>query len=402
MMVSAMRPLKDLSLSAVVAGFVAVLVAFSSSAVVVFQAARALDATPEQTASWMLALGVAMGVTSITLSLRFRMPILTAWSTPGAAMLVTSVSGVSMEQAVGAFMVCSALIVLVGVTGWFEKAMNRIPQTLGAAMLAGVLLRFGLEGFAALQTQFLLVMAMLITYLVARRAAPRYAIPLVLAAGVVVAGLGGLLDVSELRFAFAKPVFVMPELSMSAVASVALPLFVVTMASQNVPGVAVIRASGYEPPISPLITWTGFSSLVLAPFGAFAINLAAIVAAITMGRDAHEDAQRRYMAAVCAGVFYIAVGSLGASVAAAFAVFPQEMVLALAGLALLNTIGSGLAMAMQDPVRREPALVTFLVTASGLQLGGIGAAFWGISAGVLASVVLHAPLSASAAPASRD
>lgn len=394
-----MRALRDLSLSAVVAGFVAVLVAFSSSAVVVFQAARALDATPEQTASWMLALGVAMGITSITLSLRFRVPVLTAWSTPGAAMLVTSVGGVTMAQAVGAFMVCSALIVLAGATGWFEKAMSRIPQTLGAAMLAGVLLRFGLEGFSALQTQFVLVMAMLLTYLIARRLVPRYAIPLVLAVGVVIAGVSGQLDVSGLRFEFARPVFVMPEFSVPALASVALPLFVVTMASQNVPGVAVMRASGYEPPISPLITWTGFSSLLLAPFGAFAINLAAIVAAITMGEDAHDDPKKRYMAAVSAGVFYLVVGSLGASVAAAFAVFPNEMVLALAGLALLNTIASGLAMAMRDEDRREPALITFLVTASGLQLAGIGAAFWGILAGVLASIVLHAPLSGDAASA---
>ncbi len=391
-----MRAFRDLSLSAVVAGFVAVLVAFSSSAVVVFQAAQALDATPEQTASWMLSLGVAMGVTTIALSLRYRMPILTAWSTPGAAMLVTSVGGITMPQAVGAFMVCSALIVAVGATGWFERAMRRIPQTLGAAMLAGVLLRFGLEGFSAIQSSFALVATMIGTYLVVRRVWPRYAIPAVLAVGVVFAAGSGQLDPSGLRFALAKPVFVMPEFSLAAIASVALPLFVVTMASQNVPGVAVIRASGYDPPLSPLITWTGVSSLVLAPFGAFAINLAAIVAAITMGEDAHDDPGKRYMAAVSAGVFYLLVGLLGASVAAAFSVFPTQMVLALAGLALLNTIGSGLAMAMRDEARREPAMITFLVTASGLQLAGIGAAFWGILAGVIASIVLHAPLGTGA------
>ncbi len=391
-----MRLIRDLSLSAVVAGFVAVLVAFSSSAVIVFSAAQALHATPAQTASWMLALGVAMGVTSIALSLRYRMPVLTAWSTPGAALLVTSVGGISMPEAIGAFMVCAALIVLVGVTGWFERAMRKIPETLGAAMLAGVLLRFGLDAFSAAQTELLLVLAMLLTYLVARRFWSRYAIPLVLAVGTVIAAAQGHLQFGDLTLAIARPVFVMPQFSVAAIVGVALPLFVVTMASQNVPGVAVIRAAGYDPPISPLITWTGVSALLLAPFGAFAVNLAAIVAAITMGRDAHEDPDKRYVAAVTGGVFYLLVGLMGATVTAVFAMFPKEMVLALAGLALLATIGSGLAAAVHDPGRREPALITFLVTASGLHLMGIGAAFWGISAGLLASVILHAPLRGAA------
>jgi benzoate membrane transport protein len=379
---------KDLSFSAVVAGLVSVLVGFSASAVIVFQAAQALGASPAETASWMLALGVAVGATSILLSLRFRVPVLTAWSTPGAALLVTGVSGVTMPQAVGAFMVASALIVLVGATGWFESAMRRIPHTLGAAMLAGVLFRFGVEGFAAMQTQLLLVLLMFGVYLVMRRFIPRYAVPAVLFTGIAVVAAQGHLRLGDLHFALARPVFVMPELSVAAVAGVALPLFVVTMASQNVPGVAVIRASGYNPPISPLITWTGFSSLVLAPFGAFAVNLAAITAAITMGRDAHEDPDKRYMAAVAAGVFYLIVGLLGATVAGLFAMVPAEMILALAGLALLGTIGSGLATALRDERHREPALVTFLVTASGLTLFGIGAAFWGIIAGVIATAVL--------------
>lgn len=384
--------LKDLSLSAVVAGFVAVLVAFSSSAVIVFQATRALGATDAQIGSWMLALGIAIGATSITLSIRYRIPVLTAWSTPGAAMLVTSVSGVSMGEAVGAFMVCATLIVLVGMTGWFEKAMSRIPQTLGAAMLAGVLLRFGMDAFRSLEGEFTLVAAMALVYLVARRFWSRYAIPLVLATGLAVVAAQGHLRLAELHVALARPVFVMPELSLAAIASVALPLFIVTMASQNVPGVAVIRAAGYDPPISPLITWSGFSSLVLAPFGAFAMNLAAIVAAIGMGRDAHDDPSKRYISGVSFGAFFVLFGLFGATVASVFSMVPAEMVLALAGLALISTIGSGLAAAVADESRREPALITFLVTASGLQLAGIGAAFWGITAGLIASVILHAPL----------
>jgi len=387
-----LRALQDLSFSAVVAGFVAVLVGFSGSAVIVFQAARALGATPAETASWMLGLGIAVGLTSIVLSIRYRMPILTAWSTPGAALLVTSVKGISMPEAVGAFIVCAALIALVGATGWFERAMSRIPENLGAAMLAGVLLQFGLKGFAGMESQFVLVGAMFATYLIARRLLPRYAIPAVLLVGTVGAVIGGQFHLSSLSLELTRPVFVMPEFTLAAIASVALPLFVVTMASQNVPGVAVIRAAGYDPPISPIITWTGLSAMVLAPIGAFTVNLAAITAAITMGEDAHEDSTKRYVAAVSAGVFYLLLGLFGATVSALFAAFPQEMVFALAGLALLNTIGAGLASAVSDPVRREPAVVTFLITASGLHLFGIGAAFWGIVAGVLASVILHAPL----------
>ena len=384
-----MNALRDLSFSAAIAGFVAVLVGFTSSAVIVFQAARALGASPAETASWLLALGVAIGVTSIVLSLRYRVPVLTAWSTPGAAMLVTGVAGVTMPEAIGAFMVCSALIVLVGATGWFEKAMDRIPHSLGAAMLAGVLLQFGLQAFTSMATQPVLVGAMFATYLGARRFSPRYAVPAVLLAGTVVALAQGQMHLAELPLQLARPVFTMPQLSVAAIASVALPLFVVTMASQNVPGVAVIRASGFRPPVSPIITWTGASSLILAPFGAFAVNLAAITAAITLGREAHEEPGRRYMAAVSAGAFYLVIGLFGATVGAVFAMFPSEMVLALAGLALLGTLGGGLATAMHDEHHREPAIVTFLVTASGVHFFGIGAAFWGLVAGVVATLVLR-------------
>ncbi|NTU70621.1 MAG: benzoate/H(+) symporter BenE family transporter [Coriobacteriia bacterium] len=384
--------LNDLSVSAIVAGFVAVLVAFTGSAVIVFQAAQALGATDAQIGSWMLALGLAIGATSITLSLRYRIPVLTAWSTPGAAMLVTSVKGVTMSQAIGAFMVCAALIVIVGATGWFEKAMARVPHTLGAAMLAGVLLRFGLEAFASLETQLLLVGVMIATYLVVRRFASRWAVPLVLVAGMVTVAAQGHLRVAEMHFALARPVFVMPEFSLASIVSVAIPLFIVTMASQNVPGVAVIRAAGYEPRISPLIMWTGMTSLALAPFGGFSLNLAAIVAAIGMGPDAHPDPAKRYWSGVSFGGFFVLLGLLGATVTSIFSMFPTEMVVALAGLALIGTIGSSLASAIRDEGRREPALITFLVTASGLQLLGIGAAFWGIVAGLVASIVLHAPL----------
>ncbi|CAN7276597.1 benzoate/H(+) symporter BenE family transporter [Pseudoxanthomonas sp. LjRoot168] len=381
--------LKDLSLSAIAAGFVTVLVGFASSAVIVFQAAQSLGASPEEISSWMWALGLGMGLTCIGLSLRYRMPVVTAWSTPGAAMLISSVAGLPLSDAIGAFLLSALLIAVCGFSGFFERMISRIPVSLASGMLAGVLLRFGIDAFASMKTQLGMVLTMFAAYLLARRLLPRYAVILTLLVGISIAGALGLLRIDGLSLQLAKPIFTTPTFSFAAVVGIALPLFIVTMASQNVPGVAVIRASGYPIPISPVVGWTGVVNLVLAPFGAFALNLAAITAAICMGREAHEDAARRYVAAIAAGVFYVLVGLFGATVAALFAAFPKELILAIAGIALLGTIGNSLAAALREEAEREPALVTFLVTASGLSLAGIGSAFWGLVAGVVTLLVLR-------------
>jgi benzoate membrane transport protein len=374
-------------LSAVVAGFVAVLVGFTSSVVIVFQAAAALGATPAQTASWIWALGLGMGLTTLGLSLWYRQPVLTAWSTPGAALLVTAGAGVPMSDAVGAFIVCALLITAAGATGWFARVMNRIPQALAAALLAGVLARFAFDAFASMQRERVLVLTMFVAFLLGRRFWPRYAVPVVLGVGMLIAGLHGQLRLSTVEWALAVPVFTVPTFTVSALVGIALPLFVVTMASQNLPGVAAQRAAGYTTPVSPVITVTGLASLVLAPFGGYALNLAAITAAICMGREAHEDPQQRWKASAAAGVFYIVTGLLGGAVVGLIAAFPKELVLAVAGLALLGTIGSGLATAMKDEGEREAALITFVVTASGLTLFGVGPAFWGVVAGAAALAV---------------
>ena len=379
--------LKDLSLSAVVAGFVAVLVGFTSSVAIVFQAAAALGATPAQTTSWIWALGLGMGLTSAGLSLWYRQPVLTAWSTPGAALLVTAGVGLPMAEAVGAFIVCALLITAAGASGLFARVMDRIPQALAAALLAGVLTRFALDAFLSLKTEPVLVGAMLAAYLLGRRLWPRYAVPGVLAVGGAVAALRGQMQGSGIVWEWATPVFTTPAFSLAATIGVALPLFVVTMASQNLPGVAAQRAAGYDTPVSPVVATTGLATLLLAPFGGYALNLAAITAAICMGREAHEDPTRRYTAAVMAGLFYIVTGLLAGAVVGLIAAFPKELVLALAGFALLGTIGSGMAVAMRDEGSREAALITFLVTASGLALWGVGSAFWGVVAGALALAV---------------
>ena len=378
---------RDFLLSAVAAGFVTVLVGFTASAVIVFQAAQALGASDAEIASWMWALGLGMGLTCIGLSLRYRMPVVTAWSTPGAAMLIASTSGLPYAEAIGAFVVSAVLMTIAGFSGLFERSLSRIPVSLASGMLAGVLLRFGLDVFVSMQTQLGLALAMFVTYLCGRRLFPRYAVIATLLVGIAIAAAIGLLHVEGVRLQWARPVFTMPALSLASLFGIALPLFIVTMTSQNVPGVAVIRASGYDVPISPVIGWTGVMNTLLAPFGAFALNLAAITAAICMGREAHLDPQRRYVASVFAGIFYVIVGVFGATVAALLAAFPRELVMAIAGIALFGTIGNSLAAAMRDESDREPALIAFLVTASGVSLAGIGSAFWGLLAGALTLAV---------------
>ena len=381
--------LNDLSLSAATAGFVAVLVGFTSSVAIVFHAATALGATPAQISSWMWALGLGMGLCSLLPSLWLRKPVMVAWSTPGAAVLATAGAsgGFGMAEATGAFLVCAALITLFGVTGWFETLMDRIPIALASALLAGVLTRFGLDAFVALKSAFAMVLLMLAAYLIGRRLWPRYAVPGVLVAGTVYAASTGQLHLGDVQWGLTMPVFTAPEFSWRATVSLALPLFVVTMASQNLPGVAVMRATGYELPISKIITLTGLATLVLAPFGAFALNLSAITAAICMGREAHPDPARRYVATAACGLIYCVVGLFGAAVTGVLAAFPHELVVAVAGLALLGTIAGGLTVALKDEAHREPALITFLVTLSGVSLAGIGSAFWGVVAGALALFV---------------
>ncbi|GAB2511663.1 benzoate/H(+) symporter BenE family transporter [Nocardiopsis aegyptia] len=376
--------------SAVAAGLIAVLVGVTSSIAIVFAAADAAGATPGQTASWVLALGVGMAVTCVGLSLRYRAPVVTAWSTPGAALLAVGLDGVTMPQAVGAFLFSAALITLSGVTGWFEKVMDRVPVPLAAGLLAGVLLQFGLGLFTSMEGDFTVVFAMFAVYLVCRRWLPRYAVLLALVAGGAVAAVNGTLDLGEVAPALARPVFVAPEFSWQVMVSVGVPLFVVTMASQNLPGVAVLRGDGYRVPISPVLGWTGLTNMLLAPFGCYGLNLAAITAAICTGPQAHPDRERRFTAAVWAGIFYLCVGVFGATVASLLAALPTTLILAIAGLGLLGTIGGSLASALGDERSREAAVVTFLATASGFTLLGVGSAFWGLVAGVLTLLVTGA------------
>jgi benzoate membrane transport protein len=380
--------LKDASFSALVAGFIAVLVGFTSSVAIVFQAAQGLGATPGQITSWVWALCVGTGLTSIGLSLWYRQPVLTAWSTPGAALLAAT-HGVSLAAATGGFIISAALITIAGASGGFERLMDRVPVAIAAALLAGVLTRFGLDAALAAHADPWLVGAMALVFVLGRRFWPRFAVPGVLVAGIALAAALGRISLAGVQWGWASPVFVMPEFTRAGALGVGLPLFIVTMASQNLPGVAAQRAAGVTAPVSPVIATTGLATLLLAPFGSFGLNLAAITAAICMGPEAHPDPKRRYIAPVAAGVLYLLVGLSGGAVVGLMAAFPHALVAAVAGLALLGTIAGALASALAAERHRDAAALTFLVTLSGVTLGGIGAPFWGVVAGGLALGVQH-------------
>ncbi|MFK7605645.1 MULTISPECIES: benzoate/H(+) symporter BenE family transporter [unclassified Pseudomonas] len=384
-----LHPLNDTSPSAVVAGFIAMMTGYTSSLVLMFQAGQAAGLSSGQISSWIWSLSIGMAVCSIGLSLRYRTPITIAWSTPGAALLITSLGGVRYDEAIGAYITCAVLVIICGMTGSFERLVKRIPASLAAALLAGILFKIGSEIFVAAQHRSGLVIGMFATYLIVKRLTPRYAVLAALVIGTLLSGLLGLLDFSGFALEVAVPVWTTPSFSLAATISIGIPLFVVAMTSQNMPGIAVLRADGYTVPASPLITTTGVASLLLAPFGSHGINLAAISAAICTGPHAHEDPKKRYTAAMWCGIFYGIAGIFGATLAALFASLPKELVLSIAALALFGSIINGLTIAMSETKEREAALVTFMVTASGMTLFSVGSAFWGIVAGVLTLMILN-------------
>lgn len=379
-----MKFFNDVALSTVFAGGVTVLVGFTSSLALVFQAAQATGADATQMASWVWALGMGMAATCIGLSWRYRTPVVTAWSTSGAAMLIISAPGLPMGEVVGAFVFSSLMVTWVGFSGWFERFMDRVPLPLAAGMLAGVLLRLGLDVFVVMSSQLWLPLLMVLVYLLSMRFWPRYAVVLTLFAGVALAAWQGLLRLQEIEWQWAHPVWTTPSFTLSGFISLALPFFIVNMASQNIPGVASLRAHDYHPPLSPVIGWIGVANLLMAPFGAFSVNLAAITASICASPEAHPDRKKRYTAAMSAGVFYCLSGLAGASMVSVFAAFPKTLVTVLAGIALFGTISNALASALQDTAHRQAAFLTFAVTASGFSLWGISSAFWGLVAGLVA------------------
>lgn len=379
---------RDLSLSAVVAGFIATVISYAGPLVIIFQVAQAADLPHEVLSSWVWAISIGSGVLGIVLSLRYKVPVIVAWNAPGSALLITLLPGMSLNEAVGAYLISSAIILLVGLSGTFDRIVSKLPAAISAGMLAGILFSFGTGLFVSLQDQPLLVLAMFVTYLLVKRLMPRYAVLAVLVVGVSIALGMGELRSDALVIGLAMPVWISPEFSWQATLNIALPLVMVALTGQFVPGVAVLRNENYQTPASPLISSSGLGSLLLAPFGCHGLTLAAITAAICTGKEAHEDPARRYVAGVSGGVFYLLLGLFGATLVSIFTAFPDALIAALAGLALLAAIAGSLTGAMAVPTDREAALITFLVTASGMSFLGLSAAFWGLIFGIAAHLLL--------------
>ncbi|MGE4372664.1 MAG: benzoate/H(+) symporter BenE family transporter [Xanthobacter sp.] len=379
--------MRDSSASAIVAGAIATLISFAGPLVIVFQAASGL--APGLLDSWVWAISIGSGVLGIMLSLKYRVPVVVAWSAPGSALLVTLLPTVDFAAAVGAYLVASIILLLVGLSGAFDKLVSRLPVGISAAMLAGILFRFTVDMVNVVPDAPVMVLSMFAFFFAGRRWFPRYAV-----AAVLLVGLGLTLatgQMGEVRFSLAPtvPVWTMPVFEWQAMANIAVPLVVVSLTGQFLPGVAVLRTAGYEKPAAgPIITGCALGSAALAPFGCHGLNLAALTAAICMGAEAHEKPERRYVAGVVGGVLYLVFGTFAATVLGLFALLPPALIATLAGLALFPVVAGSLAQAVQKTHERDAALMTFIVSASGLSLLGLGAAFWGLVFGLLVHTIL--------------
>lgn len=383
--------LRDL-LHPIVAGLISVIVNYGGTFILVFQAAKVAGLSPEMTASWVWSVSIGVGITGLFLSWVSREPIITAWSTPAAAFLVVALSTTPYAEAVGAYIISAAAFVLLGLSGCFEKVIRLIPPGVAAGLLAGILLQFGIGAFGGMSLDPVLVGLLIAAYVVLKRFTARYAVVGILVLGLAFLLTQGRVELSGLALQFAAPVFTHPEFSINALLSVALPLFLITLTGQYMPGMLVLRNDGFSTSANPILTVTGLGSLLMAPFGSHAFNVAAITAAICTGKEASEDPSKRWVAGVAAGLFYILVGVFGVTLAAVFMAFPPTFITTLAGLALLGTIGASLASAMADVKTREASLITFLACAANITLLGIGGAFWGLLIGLAACALLNGRL----------
>lgn len=380
---------RDWSVSAVAAGFLAVLISYSGPAIIIIQAAQVAGVSGDMIASWIWGVSIGAAVSGILLSWFLKVPVVTAWSAPGTALLVTLFPALSLNEAVGAYITAAAIIFLIGITGYFDKVLKLIPKGVAAGMMAGILFQFGANAFKSAGSMPLLTFVMLAAYLLFRRFVPRYCMVLVLLAGISLAvGMGGA-DLSHVKLAFTTPIMITPEWSWGSTLSLALPLVLVSITGQFLPGMAILRGAGYSTPARPIIAVTSVVSAFVAPAGGITIVIAAITAALCTGKDAHENPARRYVAGLGNGLFYLIGGCLAGTIVSLFTVLPKEFVAVLAGLALIGAITSNLMGTMAEADHREAAVITFLATASGMSFLGLGSAFWGVVLGSVAHLVLH-------------
>lgn len=375
---------KDCSLSAIVAGMIATMISYAGPLVIIFHAAEAAGLPHELLSSWVWAVSMGSAVLGAALSLRYRVPVVIAWSIPGSALLVTALPEVGLEQAVGAYLVANLVLLVIGISGAFDRIIARLPGSIAAGMQAGILFSFGVEVFRALPVQPLLVLAMFATYVLMRARQPRYAVAAVLLVGALVTLASGQFRSEALVLELASPRMIVPDFSVTALFSLALPMVLVALTGQFMPGMAVLRNAGYPVPASPLISASALGGALLAPFGCHGLNLAAVTASLCAGREAHDDPRRRYVAAVSGSVLYLLLGIAGATLMSLFAAFPAALIAALAGLALYGAISEALARSLSEPDERDAGLFTCVVSASGVSFLGLSAAFWGLLFGLAA------------------
>ena len=400
-MATLLKTLKeDWSISATVAGFLAVLISYSGPLIIFFQAAQKAQVSSAMMISWIWGISIGAAVAGIFLSIKYKVPIITAWSAPGTALLVTLFPHISLNEAVAAYITSAVVIFLVGITGYFDKLLRWIPQDVAAGMMAGILFQFGLGLFTASDSMPTIVFGMLAVFLVAKRLVPRYAMVWVLVCGVGLSLFLGKMNPVDVHFSLAIPQFIRPQWSWNSTLNLAIPLILVSLSGQFLPGMAMIKISGYDTPAKPIITATSIASLAVACVGGITIVLASITAALCMGKDAHELKEKRYIAGIANGIFYILGGLFAGSIVMLFSLLPKELVAALAGLALLGAIGTNITVAMKSDAHRDAALITFLATASGMHFLGLSSVFWGICIGIIAHLVLSKPAAKTTATSS--
>ncbi|MHA4871573.1 benzoate/H(+) symporter BenE family transporter [Duganella sp. PWIR1] len=378
----------DSSVSAIAAGFLAVLVSLAGPLAIFYQAAQAGQMSNAMFASWVWGITIGAALAGIVLSWTLKAPIITAWSAPGTALLIPLFPALSIHEAVGAYLTAAVLLLIIGLTGGFERLMSYVPKGVASGMMAGILLPFGLNAFKGMGTLPLLVCGMLIAFLVFKRLYARYSVVLLLAAGIAIAALSGQTHLGDVHLQLVTPQFITPEWSWSSTFSLALPLVLTTLSGQYLPGMAILKGAGYDVPVRRVVVVNSIASFITAFAGGITIAIAAITAAMCTGRDAHEDPARRYIAGIANGVFYLLAGLCGGSVVMLFAALPKELIVTLAGLALLGPISVNLAQVANAP-EREAAVLTFLATASGMSFLGLGSAFWGILIGMAAHRILR-------------
>lgn len=378
----------DWSISATVAGFLAVLISYSGPLIIFFQAAQHAHVSTDMMVSWIWGISIGAAVSGIYLSIKYKTPVITAWSAPGTALLVTLFPNISLNEAVAAYITSAIVILLIGVTGYFDKLLKWIPQDVAAGMMAGILFQFGIGLFTASDSMPFIVFSMLIVFLIAKRLMPRYTMIWVLAAGVLLSLILGKMNPVDVSFSLAIPQWISPEWTWNSTLNLAVPLILVSLTGQFLPGMAIMKLSGYDTPAKPIITVTSIASLAVACVGGITIVLASITAALCMGKDAHELKEKRYIAGIANGIFYILGGLFAGSIVMLFSLLPKELVAALAGLALLGAIATNISVAMKNDSQRDAALITFLATASGMHFLGLSSVFWGICIGVIAHFIL--------------